>query len=176
MLKENLLPAQVEAFRLTDQAIQLQGKFCLKDMPRLLQSLHDPEGRVDAILEFGVDAQGVRFLHGQFTANVTLQCQRCMELFSHAMKGSFWGGMVSAEETEQHLPAKYDLLVIKNGILPVRDVFEDEMIIGLPVIPRHEAGQCQVKMPFIVQPDPEMSAGRDSPFKVIESLRLKSDS
>lgn len=174
MLKENTLPVQVDPFRFADNAICLQGTLYIKDMQRLASGLYTHEGEISVSMEFGVDKQGIPFLRGQITALLTLQCQRCLEPFSHEIESSFLSGIVRSEEEANQLPKGYDQLIVKEGMLAIQDVVEDELIIDLPIVPMHKVSDCKVKLPLEIETKEKAQVGKESPFKVIEFLKVRS--
>jgi uncharacterized protein len=175
MSKENI-PIKVDPFRFADNAIRLHGVLQVKDMQRLCGSLHSTEGEVEVNVRFGVDEQGMRYMRGQYTTQLVLQCQRCMEPYAHEMTGEIMSGFVHTEEEADQLPEGYDPQVIKDGILSISEVFEDELIIGLPVVPMHPLKDCKVTLPLVLKSEQVSELERDNPFKVIELLRSKHNS
>ncbi len=174
MLKENSLPVQVDPFRFADNATRLQGTLFIKDMQRLGSSLYRDDGEARVHVEFGIDKQGIRFLRGQFTACLTLQCQRCLESFSYEIENSFLLGIVRTEEEAIQLSKRYDPLIVKEGILTLQDVFEDELIVNLPIVSMHRVNDCKIKLPLAIEADEQVESSKDNPFKVIEFLKVRS--
>lgn len=174
MLKENTLPVQVDPFRFANNAICLQGPLYIKDMQRLVSGLYTSDGAIRVSMEFGVDRQGIHFLRGQITACLTLQCQRCLEPFSQEIESSFLSGVVRSAEEANQLPKGYDQLIVKEGMLAIQDVVEDELIINLPVVPMHKVNDCKVKLPLEIETNEKVEVGKENPFKVIEFLKVRS--
>jgi len=171
-MSEENLPLTIDPFRFADNAICLQGSFFLENMKRLVPSLGQKEGRVQVMLQFGVDEQGTRFLSGELSTELPLICQRCLGSFAFPVQERFLAGIVHTDEEAEKLSKRYDPLIVKDGILQLREVVEDELIIGLPIVPVHTSeDQCKVKMPYVLDLKPEDD--KDNPFKVIEVLRTK---
>ena len=173
MSKENLLPHKVDPVRFADNGTSLTGKLLVKDMSRLCTSLSNTEGEVTANVIFGVDEQGIRFVRGSFTAALLLQCQRCMKPFDYTISGDFSLGIVQSEEEADELPKGYDPLVVKEDLLAVQDIIEDELIVSLPIVPMHNEKDCKIKLPFAIDSEETSELSRENPFKVIELLRHK---
>ena len=153
MLKEIILPVQVDAYRFADNATRLQGTMFVKEMKRLSSSLYAEDGEAHVEMEFGVDKQGIRFLRGQFSACLMLQCQRCLESFDFEVKGHFLSGIVRTEEEAADLPKGYDPLIAHEGMLTLQDLFEDELIVSLPIVPMHSTTDCKMALPLIIETD-----------------------
>jgi uncharacterized metal-binding protein YceD (DUF177 family) len=56
----------------------------------------------------------------------------------------------------------------------IPDVIEDELIVGLPIVPMHDLKDCKVVLPLIAKSE-AISIEKENPFKVIELLREKRD-
>lgn len=169
------LPTHVDPMRLADHATSLHGLLPIKNMSRLVQSLYKDEGVVDVKLLFDIDKQGIRFIKTDFKTQLVLQCQRCMESYVYETMGGSALGIVTSEVEAATLPSYYEPIVVLDGQLLIQDLIEDELLIGLPIVPMHEPEDCKVVLPFVVADDPQVkdAAKKENPFKVIESLRTK---
>jgi uncharacterized protein len=138
--------------------------------------LAETSGKVFVNIKFGVDEQKIHFMRGEFTTRVTLQCQRCMEPFEYPISGKFLSGMVESEEEVDHLPKGYDSVLVKEGMLIISEVIEDELIISLPIVPMHESIDCKIQLPLDIDSKNQNDSEKENPFKVIELLRSKRNS
>ncbi len=175
-MSEKELPHKVDAYRFADNEIALQGTLKIRDMQRLVGYLATDAGDVKVDLAFGVDEQKIRFMRGKFEAHVTLKCQRCLEPFEYPITGRFMLGMVESEEEVDHLPKGYDSVLIREGMLIIPDVIEDELIVSLPLVPMHALVDCKVKLPLEINSEQHEESEKENPFKVIELLRSKRNS
>lgn len=148
----------------------MQGCFLIKNMTRLCQNLLSDEGEVDVALLVEMDDQGVRVAKSRISAEVRLQCQRCMDAFSCQISSEFALGIVTNEREAAALPKKYDPVWVTDNMLLVQDMVEDELIIQLPIVAMHDPIDCKIHMPFVIQTDEVRTVKKDNPFKVIEGL------
>lgn len=174
-MPKEYLPLKIDPFRFADNATRLHGFLSIEKMQRLSESLAADKGDVEVDIAFGVDEQGHRFLKGNLTTHLILQCQRCMESFDYEIIDDFLWGIVQTEEEASKLPNNYDPLVIKGVDFYIQDLIEDELIVSLPIVPMHEPEVCKVKLPLIAESDTLAGVEKDNPFKVIELLRTKHD-
>jgi uncharacterized protein len=174
-MSKDKLPIQVDPVRLAENASDLHGKLLVKNMSRLCTSLLGTDGEVDVAIKFGVDRQGVRNIEGHVKAELTLQCQRCLEPFTYEVVSDFTYGMVNAEDDAKALPASYDPVLIKDGSLNIQDMIEEELIVNLPIVPMHNPQDCKIQLPLLVAADEESlpAVEKENPFKIIESLKVK---
>jgi uncharacterized protein len=168
-MSEKIIPEHVDPYRLAEQGIGLTGILNLADMPRLCSNLHQSDQKASIELRFGMDEQGLTFLKGHLETQVTLQCQRCMEPFVYEIISDFVLGIVNTLDEANALPDHYEPALTQDGNLALRELIEDEIILNLPIIPRHEADNCKVKLP-LTDAGWEESKG-DNPFQVLELLK-----
>lgn len=172
-MSEKFIPEHIDPFRFAEQSLQLDGVVKLDDMHRLSSSLNSHDSVVTVNLQFGVDEQGITFIKGKLETKLTLQCQRCMEPFVYEIISSFLLGIVNTLDEANSLPERYEPALAKEGNLALRDLIEDEIILNLPIIPRHEPENCKVKLPL---QDAGWEQGKDeNPFQVLELLKHKRD-
>lgn len=170
-MSEKIIPEHIDPFRYADQSLGLSGTVKIADMQRLSASVNSLDDVVAVDLSFGVDEQDVTFLKGHLETKLTLQCQRCMEPFIYEIMSDFVLGIVNTLDEANALPEQYEPALAKEGSLALRELIEDEIILNLPIIPRHEPEDCKVKLPLA---DSGWEQGKgENPFHVLESLKRK---
>ena len=178
-MAEQKLPVHVDPLRFAETGRVLDGRYRLAEFTRLADSLVDDEGEVEVEFRFGIDEAGVRTLDLWFRAEVRLRCQRCLEAMAHTLEGHNRLGMVVSSGEAERLSPEYDPLLI-DGTEPLflRDVVEDELLLSLPVVARHERGACAAA--HLVAPEGESGADeekpeeRENPFAVLADLKTDS--
>ena len=81
---------------------------------------------------------------------------------------------VEDEERAEALPQQLDPVILdEKGHIHVVDLFEDEVILHVPDIPRHpeEASCGAAKTEFGELPD-EVKEGKPNPFEALKNLQL----
>jgi uncharacterized protein len=141
MLEERL-PVRLDPVRLAETGRTLRGHLQLADLSRLAESLVDAEGPVAVELAFGIDPVGVRYMQGRIEAQVRLICQRCMEPMEYRLEANLNVGLVSDEAQAELLPESYEPMLIGHEPLFLQDIVEDELILSLPIVPRHDPDRC----------------------------------
>ena len=169
---DRFIPEHIDPYRYAEQRLGLDGIVNIADMQRLSSSLHTSHGKVTVHLQFGVDEQDIAFLKGHLNTTLTLQCQRCMEPFDYEIISDFTLGIVNTLDEVNTLPEYYEPALTKEKSLALRDLIEDELILNLPIIPRHELEECKVRLP-ISGIGSEEETKTESPFRVLESLKGK---
>lgn len=170
-MSEKIIPEHVDPFRYAEQGLSLDGIVKLTEMQRLAASLMDKNAIVTVNLKFGMDEQKITYLNGHLETSLSLQCQRCMEPLVYEIISDFSLGIVSTLDEANNLPEQYEPAMAVEGNLALRDLIEDEIILNLPIIPKHEPEQCKVKLP-LTDSGWEQGKGKN-PFHVLESLKQK---
>lgn len=153
------LPQRVHPGRLAESGVTLRGGVPFGTMTRLRESLHDTEGEVEVELTFGIDEQKQRYLRGTLTATLSLVCQRCLQALEYPLSVEVSLGLVTSEAAAQNLSGRYEPVIVEDGGLDPDKLVEDELLLALPIVPMHAAGDCHLRDERI-KPATEMPAGR----------------
>ena len=171
-MSEKLLPEHIDPYRYAEQALRLSGEAKLTDMHRLESMIGSQEDKASVELHFGVDEQGISFLKGHLQTRLYLQCQRCLNPYHYEIIVDFVLGMVHTDDEAKQLPECYEPVLVKESHVALRELVEDEIILNLPLIPKHDSKDCKVAIPT----DLEQAEDKiDNPFRVLESLKHKQD-
>ncbi|MFU8838258.1 MAG: YceD family protein [Thiohalomonadaceae bacterium] len=169
------LPVHIDPLRMVEARRVLQGVLPLAEMDRLQSSTVRADGEVHVELEFGTDLEGIRYMRGQLRAEVSLECQRCLQAMAFPIDSCFALALVRNETQAESLPSHYEPLVLDGEPLFLRDVIEDELLLALPIVPKHPEGVCQLAIPrqqeSDTQTDPD-SAKKVNPFAVLTNLKI----
>lgn len=156
----------------------LQGHVPLVEMKRLSESLMDTGGSAEVSLEFGIDAEGIRYMRGRIRTVLTLKCQRCLEGMRFVVDSEFALGMVQGEAQAEALPSHYEPLQLDGQPLFLRDVLEDELLLALPIVARHPSDECDVVLEAAAAPVEDEHEDKDTggsekanPFSVLAGLK-----
>jgi uncharacterized protein len=154
-----------------------QGWWPLPGMPRLGESLYgappeaagvrwSAQGHARAV----AGGEPELWLHLQAEAAVPLQCQRCLQALTQSLNVDRHVRFVHGEDEAARLDEEIDDDVLAlPPLLDLHALLEDELILALPLVPRHE-GPCPEPLPL---PSDESDAVEpDShPFAALGALR-----
>jgi uncharacterized protein len=108
-------------------------------------------------------------LHLKAAARLPLQCQRCLQAVETPLEIDRRFRFVPGEDAAAQLDAESDDDVLAlTRALDLQELVEDELLLALPLVPRHE--QCP--SPLLPAAEPEAPADdRLNPFAALEALR-----
>jgi len=130
---------------------EISGEVPIYELVRLQDLLENQQGKLAYIIRGGVDDQGNHYLDVSATGRCRVRCQRCMEGMDYPLRIDTRLMLRDQEslDTEEQLAGQpgheqeFDS-ILADDHLDVPGLLEDEILLSLPIAPRHEQGACQV--------------------------------
>mgnify|MGYP001764822542 CR=1 FL=1 len=112
------------------------------------------------------------WLHLTARTTLSLVCQRCMRPVDTLIAADRWFRFAPDEATAAALDDESDEdVLVLDGAFDLLSLVEDELLMSLPLVPRHE--QCPVDIKLAVaDPDFVADAAKPNPFARLASLRV----
>lgn len=150
---------------------ELHGKIAASDLPRIQDLLSSGKGLIEYSLFGDVNEKDKPLLRLEVKGNLPLQCQRCLGPMVYEVdftsRLELVKGLNELEE-EDSLEGDEDLDQIEaDPKLDVLALVEDEILLGLPIGPRHPEGECEIGGKL----DEKSQSG--NPFGVLANLKRK---
>lgn len=154
----------------------------LSRFPRLVRILASDEGEVHASATFSRRKDHI-VVAGRIRASWPLDCQRCLEPMRLDVDEPYELVFVDSEAEARDLPDAFDPVVLDDaGQIHLVDLFEDELILRVPAIPKHEEGSaCELRARELGVLDEEsldeptedaVGEARRNPFDVLKNLNI----
>lgn len=159
----------INALQFSHAADSLSGSILPENFARLQDFLADNAGRIDYELSGGIDKYSRYTLRIKLRGTINLCCQRCLDKMPHPI--NIESELILARNDGEL--ARYDEDCLVDAILASEelDVFtliEDEIILGLPLSPRHSDVAClQIDKPHETQ----NQIDKTHPFAALKSLK-----
>ena len=172
-------PRKLDVERFATDAGHLQGDWPLGGMHRLVDACHSealpsPDDRVQwtaagerrrqspgeshAWLKLGLDTQ------------VSLICQRCLGPLATPLQFERWFHFAGCEEQAAELDAESEEDVLASTrSLDLRQLAEDELLLALPLVPRH--GVCPQPLLPAMNNSLDEDAAPPNPFAALAALK-----
>ncbi len=165
------LPITIDPFKSAQRRLECEGVFAVSEMNRLLAVCEMNSEHVHVKLNFDVDELGLVVISGKGSATVSLTCQRCTDTFDYQLELDFSFSPVKNAEAAEDLPSYYDAIELdENGEVNLRELVEDELILEIPLIPRHNFEDCQAPSDSVWGKLPE-EHDKPNPFDVLKKLK-----
>ena len=138
------LPEILNFVRQVELSRILVGSYPISKLTRLSEALLSNEGYITAKLEF-TDSVGFASLKGKVSANVLVECQRCLEPVETELSGGFKFALVNSEEEFELLPEEFEPYLVKGEEQSIVELIEDELLLCLPMVTIHK-NDCSAYM------------------------------
>jgi uncharacterized protein len=122
------------------------------------------------------DDEGRSLVHGRAVFAPTLQCQRCLEPVVRQLEVAIDLCLVRTEERAAELAEQFDTFVLAEDDVPIVDLVEDDLLLGLPtqVCKAYDACSNRPALEFPAADragSEEKEPARPNPFGVLAGLK-----
>ena len=169
------LPRHIDLERIGREPRAYAGKLPSQSMAKLMGLVDDAAGIEASIQVAWAQDQTHAAIRGECGAYVTLICERCLEPMDTRLAGEFEVLAVDRAQQADDLPVDQAVVEAPRGQLDVVSLIEDELILGLPVVPRHEDTACDGGQRHF-GPEDEPLPQAESPFAALGALRQNNGS
>ena len=152
------------------------GTIPLSRMKRLAALLVDADGEASFVATFRTDLEKRNIVDLQVEAALPLICQASLEVYDEQVKRRSELAVIEHDHEAQELPDYYDPVETENGRLAIASLVEDELLLGLPQVPRKpdlDLVEYSTGGPVIEIQDPE-EGNKKNPFAALQDM-LKQD-
>lgn len=174
--EHDLRRLDVEA--LAKEGATLSGQWPLAALARLAGSVHPEAAALDDAVRWELrgELRPVRggatqvWLHLRADTRVALECQRCLQPVVVALDARRSFLFVAGEAQAAELDAEFDddVLALTRS-LDTLELVEDELLLALPLVPRHE--RCDMPEHAAAEPHAVPGDERPNPFAALEALK-----
>lgn len=123
----------------------LSGRINLKEDGRLKEWLQDGSSSVAFDLTFSFNDRGVPVVKGQAHAELRTQCQRCCGSMLLPLSFIIHLQLMKIGSQSSQGLGDDDVLTFTGHTLPLKELIEEEIILNMPMTPRHAENACQQK-------------------------------
>jgi uncharacterized protein len=128
---------------LAEREAVLSGEIGLRQLTRLREILHSDRGNIQASLKFHRQTDRSVTVDLSFETVLELTCQRCLEPVVRSVSERSSLTLLAPESMNSRVAKEGEAVVLTEGRLNPAALIEDELIVSLPIIPRHaEIDEC----------------------------------
>lgn len=160
----------VDPWQLAAQGSVLQGRLMLTNMARL-QAVVAAHAEWAALnWQFSL-IEGQAVIRGTISAEVTVQCQRCLQEMPFQAAGETWLCAVHEKFDEHKIPEGFEPLIIEQQHIALSQMVEDELILLLPFAPMHDVCPENPYCLETIEERIEEKVEKPNPFAVLAQLK-----
>ncbi len=182
-----LPPEYVDITKWAEAGYQWQGSFELSQFPRLSEILTEDtelQDKFPSILQFAISrSDGVYWFEFVVKASVKIQCQRCLQQMDFILDKKTKLAILEDKSQVGLLVDDNDWLLVEDVSdligreirLPVATIIEDELLLSLPLAPKHEINDVHcVPVEVLTEEDLEpILEEKENPFAVLAGLKAQ---
>ena len=142
-------------------------------MPRLSSLLSSADNDVKVTALFSRRKHNI-VISGRLSTQFSLHCQRCLNELTVDISEPFELVFVDDEQKASELPKELDPVILDDaGQIHVVDLFEDEVMLHVPDIPKHsDKTACTLSRTEFGELSVESEEGKPNPFEALKNLNL----
>ena len=176
------LPESLDPWRAARSGLLLTGEVALSAFARLSDVIVSSAACARVVqyqLQFARDSQGRFLLTGRIQTQLPLQCQRCFGVVDVAIDVPVQLALVKTEAAAEALPTALEPLLVNDDAVAPLLVIEDELLLALPIVARHQDGDCQPPIAAAIHHSPrtekmpEPAQLAPNPFAILRTLKSK---
>jgi uncharacterized protein len=116
---------------------EFRGELLLQQLARFAGLLRSAGGSVKATLRFRQRGSGWVEATLQYETAVELTCQRCLEPMTEHLAATVELALLESGALASRVPEGTEPVVLEGDRLNLAELIEDELIVGLPLVPKH---------------------------------------
>ncbi|MEO2176368.1 MAG: YceD family protein [bacterium] len=136
----------------------------------MVEALASDASEVQLTLEFRKGKKQKTLVIGNAKATVGLMCQKCLAVTDFDLNVSFRHLVVTDDEALLDLPDEVEGIVCPDDKIRLVDLFEDELILNLPMVAKHDADECEPMFEH-QNDDSNVKSGTHRPFANLAELK-----
>jgi len=177
MLMSQMPPLRTDVFALARDRREIAGELPLAALPRLAASLLSTDGVLRYRIRGEIDARGRPCAAMHLAARLPMECQRCGGRVDVDLDRDARFRFIADEAQLGTAPDEDDDVdvIVGSQRMDLAPWIEDEAILSLPLVPRHEAGDplCRPAVPLGAAAGETGAAdtGRPNPFAALAGLK-----
>jgi uncharacterized protein len=161
------LPETVDFLKQVERNACFEGVWPVARFERLAEAICTTRGDVAVRLKFGIRA-GTQCLDGHVEAELVLRCERCLEPVTKTIESDFRFGLVTSEDEAELLPGEFEPLLVNSTEVSLADLVEDELLLSLPIVARHEEACSELLQKHTKDEDVQQDTYK--PFAALKDL------
>jgi uncharacterized protein len=158
----------IDGFELARSGRRIEGEVAIAQLPRLAEFVTTPQGDLRYEIDGLMDDEGHAAADLHLNVRLELICQRCNAPLDFELNRTTRFRFVATEEDLNSLPIEDDEAdaIVGSRNMSIHDWVEDEAILSLPLVPRHDECSAPLK-----SEDGPSAVPAPNPFAVLLALR-----
>lgn len=128
------IPQRVGVANAVSRLQEFNGSLPVSKLSRLRDALATEHGQLAVKLQFARAGRAAGKVQGQLSAQVELQCQRCLQPCNWATELAFEWVLVGSDAEAERLLQDCEPVLIEDDMLQLHEALQDEVMLALPLV------------------------------------------
>jgi uncharacterized protein len=160
--------------KLADTRARFDLSIPLGDLPGIPAEFSAADGPVRSWLQFGRE-QGLPVVQIRVAAGLKAVCQRCLGDMGLDLTAESRLAIVDSEAQASRVPEEFETFLAPDGYASLAALVAEELLLALPLVPRHGASERCGAGPAVESPRPAVvSEETQRPFADLRSMLERS--
>ena len=161
------LPSQLKLFNFAKKEVSLSGLYQISDFPKISEIANNKKDNVRVDLSFYLKNNKTPCVNGIIELDIVLECQRCLDDLSVALKVNFTLAFVKHDHESEELDSHYEIYVIEEEELATHNLISDEILLSIPMVPMHDY-DCIIK----IDKQEIVNEKSENPFSILKKIKI----
>ena len=163
------IPEIIDPFFLADKQRMYEGEIPLAVLARVDEKIINSDDKVIFKLDFSKIGK-LSTIEGFVRAKICLECQYCLGPVEIEVDSNLKLAIVHSDEEAALIAEDYEPLLCAQEKIIFTDIIEDEILLSLPVIPKHEH-DCFAREEVELEIEDKGQSDKDSPFSILATIK-----
>lgn len=166
------MPTNILLEKWADIGFVWSGEVAVCELPRLYQLLDTTQHQPNLSIKLTLNKkEGILWLNYDIQGEIYLSCQRCLSAISVDLSKKYTIAIIYHDSQLASIgDAEFvfldEVCPDARKMLPVKDLLEDELLLSLPLSPRHQECELPVQIDEI-----DSDEEKQNPFAVLSQLK-----
>lgn len=134
------------------------------ELPRVAKAVLPGSGPFHVQFAFEAAQQGIILVKGHITGQLSVRCQRCLDDLVIQVDSHPRLALLFKEQQRELLTGDYEPITVPSGEVRVADLIEDEILLTLPIAPKHAIDDCGPLNENVTKLERSGATGKAAPF------------
>ena len=171
----NDLPLRFDPVLFAKRGRHFAGNIAVRNLPKVMELAPNSESDIHVSMSFSTSSLQFPMVKGTIEGEIMQTCQRCLGNTKTQINSQFELLLVTSDAMELASKEGHEIFEYSGQFVSTAAFIEDEMILSLPIVPRHErVEECDTTAKtwvkeFDAVPSDEK---RENPFAKLKDLKL----
>ncbi|MFT6732832.1 MAG: hypothetical protein ACJAS9_001016 [Polaribacter sp.] len=148
---------------------ELHFSWDISDLTRLDGLLYSNQGKITVDVSGLQDNRHRSLIKARIEASFQLECQTTFEPIEYKIDTIITYCTVIKEEQIADIEDEFEALLVEDGVVDIKSVIEDELILSLPIVANRAIEKTNVKTSYGELPK---ESTKKNPFEVLQGFKI----